>query len=156
MTWVFNDAETNSLKKLSPYNGQMPDGSPLLAATGNALNTQVGAVGMRVATFSPPGGNWSGHRTTGRKDRVIVWNWQIVAVSEAALYKVIARIEAYMQDGREYVLSDGTRSSNYAVLAKETGPRDNPRALYSGGRWMQHWSLRFLVLKPEVGVGVSL
>lgn len=147
----FNAGGENGLTTLHPTNGGM---GALLASTGNTISVQVGALASKGSTFSTPGGHWTARRVTGRRPRRAVWDWQIAAADQSDLNQVEAAIEAYIDDGREYVLTDGKgRSSNYGVLldgGAGTG-RIGRRVSTSDGRKLQRWRLVFDVLYPSVG-----
>ena len=147
--WVFNNAETGGLLKLQPGNGNM---NSKLASTGNALRTAVMPIEVRRAMVAPPGGGFSLYRTLGVSSRVITWDWHIAAVDLDSLFEVERRIQAYVIDGREYILSDGTRSTSFAVLDAASAPRGNHMKT-NDGRWMRDWLLRFVVTRPLNTVG---
>lgn len=149
-TWSYNNGGVGGLTAIVPYNSGMTG----LAAFGNVIQAVVGQPEASQVMFRPPGGSWSACRTTGLKQRVVEWSWQIVATSEINLWAVERVIESYLSDGREFTLSDGTRSSPFAVLTPQgTGPASNPR-LIQAGAYMRQWRLRFAVLRPQIGAAL--
>lgn len=146
----FNSGGDNGHAAIYPANSQM---SGLLAATGNAITVQVGALGTKGASWSTPGGNWTARRVTGYRPRRVTWDWQIAAVDGSSLNQVEEIIEQYIADGREYVLVDGKgRSNSYAVLldASAGTGRIGRRVSTPDGRKLQRWRLVFDVLNPTV------
>lgn len=146
-TWVYNNAALNGFAALHPYNGGMTG----LATTGNALRVQVNVPDQSVVSIAHPAAGFVSERVTGLTRRLVVWEWQIATTSEANLNTIEAILEAYVADGREYILSDGARSSSFAkLMAIGTGRAGQRRAL-PGGRYLQPWRLGFAVLRPSVG-----
>ena len=150
MAWSFNGLGNNGLTALLPGNSLMV-GS---AATGNALRTTVGDLETKSVEIRPPGGDYAFRRVTGLLPRKVEWQWQIAAtvggLGTPAVYlsTIEAAIEAYLKDGREYVLSDGERSGS-AIVRRAT--RVGRRALAIGPKYLQLWRLEFVVMQPAIG-----
>lgn len=145
MAWSFNSGLLYSLLAVHPYNGGMVG----LASSGNAINVVVDPVEPREVEFSPPGSNWTARRVAGLPMRRVLWRWQMVGASEAGLNGVETVLEQYLADGREALLSDGTRSSSYAVM--KAARRLGPRRKLPDGRYLQGWQIEFMVTRPVVG-----
>jgi len=147
-TWIYNSGGSAPYA-ISPYNEAVIAGVTL-PATGNALRVEISGLDAKHVSFSAPGTNWSATRRTGLRPRLITWQWQLVASSEADLNTVEAAIEQYIEDGGEYALSDGTRSSAYAVVVPAATRRVGPRKALPDGRYLQRWQLQFRVMWPVV------
>ena len=147
-TWTYNSGGAAPYA-LSPYNGATIS-SVTLSETGNTLSAPVGELGSKAIEFSPPGTDWSARRTTGLGPRMVRWNWQIAADNEADLNTVEAAIEEYIRDGGEYTLSDGLRSSAYAVIDPRGTKRSGPRRKLADGRYQQRWTIQFKIMWPSI------
>lgn len=154
-TWTYNAAGDNGLQGLSPYNSAYNGVAGDLgqcAETGNTLQVEVGAPGVKGIEISPPGADWTSQRMTGLAPRLIRWVWQIVAITEADLNKIEAGIEQYLYDGRSYRLTDGTRYSDHVVMDGRGTRRVGRRQVLSDGtRYLQRWAVTFKVLWPDFG-----
>lgn len=159
-TPLFNNAETNSLLKIEPAVGGMVStiGAPGLSA-GTAVVTMPGPVAIKRMEFSPVGSNWTASRVTGKGPRIVTWGVQFATVDAAAMNKVVEAIEKYLEDGREYILTDGkgraTSAPTAILLPEGTGPRPlgfmgQTRKTAAAGKKLERWVLRFLVLRPVV------
>ncbi len=117
-----------------------------------ALEKLVGPIGVSGVMFRPPGVDWKAQRVLGRDGRLVIWRAQLAAESDANLNTVESRIEAYLNDGRAYALTDGFgRSTSYAVLRRNGTRRDGRRITTTSGKVLQRWTLTFDVLWPQVG-----
>lgn len=148
MAWTFNNAGTNSLTKLEPTNGGM---SALMTANGVTLRSAVSTIAPKRVEMTPAGVSWTAQRTTGYSERQITWTWGMSVKDETDYYKVINAIDAYLKDGREYILTDGTRTTNFAVLSEAYPITARPST--PDGRIVQTWFLRYRVLRPLVTTG---
>jgi len=148
-TPTYNDAETNGLSKLEFGPSGM---GGLLSSTGVTCRVTPDPIDVSSVTFAPPGADWMGHRVLGKHGRAVRWETQLKCDDNASLNAVEAAIEAYLNDGRAYALTDGFgRSNSYAILQRAgTGRRDRRVPLQSGAV-LQRWGLVFLVLWPQVG-----
>ena len=154
-TTVYNNAETHSLTKLLPGNSSTM-GGVTTSSTGNTLKQLVGPIGQKGSSFSPPGSDWEGDRTGGVGPRMVVWDWRIMCDSLADVLAIERFIEAYIRDGREYVLNTGEtaagREGDYVKLQQRgTGPVGRPLSPPDGRRG-RRWRLTFKVLWPQTAV----
>lgn len=151
---VYNNAQTNGLLKLEPKPGGM---GGILAATGNTLRVEVGSLISKRMTFTGLGTQWSASRVTGYMPRIVTWHWQVKtegASAESDMNGVELRIEAYIDDGREYILADNkSRSNAYAILTSDSrrvGMRR--RTPNTQPAYIQDWLLVFELLWPSTSL----